>query len=191
MTHAENTFTTHGFGKVAPWVDLVNSEEWDGFGNYADRLNDPAWLAAFLHHWRLRPLVAGKVPHRKFRLLRDLLRRTAGQLARGRLPNARDFAQLNAILSAPVRRRLVRVQGSLRIEILPVRSDWSWVRSRIAASAAEALAGADARRLKFCANPDCRWLFHDPTKARTKLWCNDRTCGNRARVRRARAAQRD
>jgi predicted RNA-binding Zn ribbon-like protein len=97
---------------------------------------------------------------------------------------------LNRTLNVPVWQRLVQHQNGFRTETVPVRSDWDWVQARIAASFGEMLANRELERIKVCANSECRWVFHDPTKARTKCWCNDRTCGNRARVRRARAAQR-
>jgi predicted RNA-binding Zn ribbon-like protein len=48
----------------------------------------------------------------------------------------------------------------------------------------------EPRRLKICPNRGCRWVFYDRTKGKTRVWCNDRTCGNRERVRRARAAHK-
>src|SRR5439155_1648443 len=77
-----------------------------------------------------------------------------------------------------------------RAELVPVKRDGNWALAEIAASLTQTLAGQDAQRVRICANVDCRWIFHDPTKGGTKRWCNDRTCGNRARVRRARAAQK-
>ncbi len=55
MKSAPDIFHANGFGKVAPWVDLVNSEEWDGFGKLTDQLANPRWLATFLKHWDLYP----------------------------------------------------------------------------------------------------------------------------------------
>lgn len=43
-----------------------------------------------------------------------------------------------------------------------------------------------AARLKVCANDQCRWLFLDHSKNRSRQWCGAETCGNRARVRRFR-----
>src|SRR2546430_10082688 len=60
MKTPQNVFYAHGFGKAAPWVDLANSEEWDGFGKRTDHLSDPEWLAAFQKHWKLAPLSHGK-----------------------------------------------------------------------------------------------------------------------------------
>ena len=190
MKAPHNIFHTAGFGKVAPWVDLANSEEWDGFGKRTDHFANPQWLATFLKHWNLHPLPSKDVPRRELMQLRVLLRRAAEELAAGGSLDPREIAKLNQALNVPVRQRLVQDQNGIRAETFPVRSDWAWAIARIAASLGEMLANREVGRIRICANSDCRWVFHDPTKARTKRWCNDRTCGNRARVRRARAAQK-
>ena len=190
MNASHNIFRETGFGKVAPWVDLVNSEEWNGFGELTDHLTNPRWLATFLKHWELYPFPSKDVPRRKLEQLRRLLRRTAEKLAAGGSPGRSELSALNQVLNVPVWQKLVQDQNGFRAGTVPVRSDWTWVLARIAASFGEMLANQEVERIKVCANSDCRWVFHDPTKARTKRWCSDRTCGNRARVRRARAAQK-
>jgi len=190
MKAFHDIFHAAGFGKVALWVDLVNSEEWNGFGKLTDHLANPQWLATFLKHWDLNPLPSKDVPRHKLLQLRSLLRRVAEKLAEGGSVSPRELSQLNQALNVPRRQKLVQDQNGFRAETVPVRSDWTWVIARIAASLGEMLANQKVERIKICANSDCRWVFHDPTKARTKRWCNDRTCGNRARVRRARAAQK-
>jgi len=190
MKTSHNIFHAAGFGKVAPWVDLVNSEEWDGFGKRTDHFASPRWLATFLKHWNLHPLPAKDVPRRKLGQLRVLLRRAAEKVAAGCALSRIELSRLNQALNVPVWRKLVQNQNGIRAEMVPVRSDWTWVIARIAASLGEMLANQEVERIKVCANSDCRWVFYDSTKARTKRWCNDRTCGNRARVRRARAAQK-
>jgi predicted RNA-binding Zn ribbon-like protein len=183
-------FATHNFGKVSPWIDLVNSEEYDGFGNFSDRLDDPAWLESFLRRWRLHPAQARKAPLPALKSLRRFLRGVAEALSASGVPDAREIAQINTLMDVPVRQRLVGREKERRIEIAPLRSDWDWILSRIAASAAEAIVAGLQSRIRICANDECRWAFRDPTKAKTKRWCSDSTCGNRARVRRARAAVR-
>ena len=181
-------FREKGFGKVAPWVDLVNSEEWNGFGKFTDHLANPRWLATFLTHWELYPFPSKDIPRRRLARLRNLLRRAAEKLASGGALSRSELSALNQVLNVPVWQKLVQGQNGFRAETIPVRSDWTWVIARIAASFGEMLANQEVERIKVCANSECRWVFHDRTKARTKRWCNDRTCGNRARVRRARAA---
>ena len=190
MKALQNIFHAAGFGKVAPWVDLANSQEWNGFGKLTDHLTNSRWLATFLKHWNLHPLPSKNVPRRKLVHLRFLLRRAAEKLAAGGSLDPREISKVNQVLNVPVWQKLVQDQNGIRAEMVPVRSDWNWVIARIAASLGEMLANHEVERIKVCANSDCRWVFHDPTKGGTKRWCNDRTCRNRARVRRARAAQK-
>jgi len=187
---SHNIFHAAGFGKVAPWVDLTNSEEWNGFGKLTDHLANPRWLATFLKHWSLHPLPSKDVPRRKLGQLRVLLRRAAEKLAAGGSLDPREISKVNQALKVAVRQKLVQDQNGIRAETVPVRSDWTWVIARIAASLGEMLADREVERIKVCANSDCRWVFYEPTKARTQRWCNDRTCGNRSRVRPARAVQK-
>jgi predicted RNA-binding Zn ribbon-like protein len=42
-------------------------------------------------------------------------------------------------------------------------------------------------RLKACADDGCRWAFYDKSKNRSGRWCSMETCGNRHKVRAARA----
>ncbi len=190
MPVTSDIFYSKGYGQVAPWVDLANSEEWDGFGKLTDHLVNPLWLAAFLKHWKLRPVPRRSIPVRELKRLRILLRSAAERFAAGRrLPHA-DLAKLNAALNVPARQQFVENQNGFRAELVPLKRDGRWLLARVAASLGEMLTNGVVRRIKTCANSGCRWVFFDKTKARTKRWCNDRTCGNRARVRRARAAQR-
>lgn len=51
-------------------------------------------------------------------------------------------------------------------------------------SAADLLLALQRLRLRACANPKCRWLFLDDSKAGSRRWCSMSSCGNRAKVRR-------
>ena len=39
------------------------------------------------------------------------------------------------------------------------------------------------RRLKVCANEECRWVFYDASKNRSGSWCVMEICGSRAKMR--------
>src|SRR5438309_9034276 len=102
-----NIFREAGFGKVAPWVDLVNSEEWNGFGEFTDHLANPRWLARFLKHWELHPFTSKDVPRRKLEQLRSQLRRAVEKLAAGGSLGRSEISALNQVLNVPVWQRLV------------------------------------------------------------------------------------
>ena len=64
----------------------------------------------------------------------------------------------------------------------PDRLDWMlWP---LVWSAAELLTSAEVARLKECGQPDCRWVFLDLSKNRSRRWCTMDDCGNRAKARR-------
>jgi predicted RNA-binding Zn ribbon-like protein len=184
----KDVFHASGFGKVAPWVDLVNSEEWDGFGSFYDRLENPDWVASFLRHWHLPPQPTHAMPLAQLRDLRKLMRRAVASAATNKArPSPRDLNEINQALAVPARQQLVKEQRSLRLQAVPERTGWDWVVAEIARGFTDWLLSEDAGRIKICQNDECRWLFYDATKARIKRWCSGKSCGNRMRVRRARA----
>jgi predicted RNA-binding Zn ribbon-like protein len=46
-------------------------------------------------------------------------------------------------------------------------------------------------RVRVCAGATCTWLFLDPTKNRSRRWCEMKSCGNREKARRHRARAKD
>jgi predicted RNA-binding Zn ribbon-like protein len=188
MIRTQRDYRKAGFGSLFAWLDFVNSQERDGFGRLTDHLRDRHWLANFLCHFHLSNSLPPTIPHRALADLREFLRGVAENFAAGQILSALDLRTLNAALRVPVRQRLVQHQNGFRAELLPVHSGWSWIFSRIAASLADTLTHYDRQRVKICANDGCRWAYYDVTKGNMRRWCSDRTCGNRDRVRRARAS---
>ncbi len=73
---------------------------------------------------------------------------------------------------------------------------WSWAGQEqhaelplwmLAQSASDLLVSEDARLVKGCGDPTCRWLFLDLSKNHTRRWCDMKTCGNRMKARRHQA----
>jgi predicted RNA-binding Zn ribbon-like protein len=188
MIRTLHDYRQAGFGSQFAWLDLVNSQERDGFGRLTDHLRNPHWLATFLRHFHLIDSLPPAVPLRALADLREFLRGVAENLAAGRSLSASDLRTLNAALMVPARQKLFQHQNGFRAELFPVRSGLRWILSRVAASLADTLTRYDGERVKICANDGCRWTYYDITKGSTRRWCSDRTCGNRDRVRRARAA---
>jgi predicted RNA-binding Zn ribbon-like protein len=68
---------------------------------------------------------------------------------------------------------------------------WSWqehdllerVVWPIVRSAADLLTSTDLKDVRMCAAEDCGWLFLDTSKNHSRRWCDMKTCGNRAKVR--------
>ena len=186
MKQGSDNYVAAGFGKEYAWLDLANTVEWNGYGKLTDHLLDPRWATRIVRHWNLASPLHRPVPLARLVALRTLLRRMAEKLINGYALDERDVNALNSYLSVPVRVRLFQHQNGVHSELVPLHAGWPWILSRIAASFAEMLALNRPDRLKYCRNDGCKWIFYDRTKANTRRWCNDRTCGNRDRVRRSR-----
>lgn len=62
--------------------------------------------------------------------------------------------------------------------------------TRELARATATLVGSDRlQRVRACAADDCRWWFIDDTRNHSRRWCEMKTCGNRAKLRRYRSRQ--
>jgi len=100
----------------------------------------------------------------------------------------RAVSQVEAAISAlrPVA-TIDRTSGALsRHIVINTPKD---LKGRIVAAVAEVLTERASLRIKTCGGSDCDWLFIDRTKAGRRRWCDTRTCGNIARVRRFRMKQ--
>jgi predicted RNA-binding Zn ribbon-like protein len=187
MPLSPGQFRAKGHGKTAPWVDLVNSEEWDTYGERRDWLDDPSWLPFFLEQWQFAAPAGRPFPAAKFRALRRALRMACEAISAGSKIPPNALQALNTALNLTGRHQMLQLQHAMRLEFVPSMKGWDWVLAQSALSFARLLAGSDSSRIKICLNPDCRWIFYDTTKARIRRWCSDKVCGNRDRVRRARA----
>ena len=186
MKQGADNYVAADFGKEFAWLDLANSIEWNGYGKLTDHLDDSTWAAHIVKRWNLASTLPRPVPLAQLIALRALLRRMADKLIAGETIDERDLSALNSYLNVPVRVKLFQRQNGVHSELVPLHFGWPWILSRIAASFAEMLALNRPDRLKYCPNEGCKWIFYDRTKANTRRWCNDRTCGNRDRVRRSR-----
>ncbi len=54
----------------------------------------------------------------------------------------------------------------------------------VAISAADLLTADSHDRIKQCPGERCGWVFFDTTRNRSRRWCEDSQCGNRARAKR-------
>lgn len=119
--------------------------------------------------------------------LRETIFRIMEAVAAERDPDADDLAALNAALSEalPYGRVVPAGEGfDWRWQELPGALDQMlWP---VAHSAMELLTGGDLGRLRECAADDCGWLFIDTTRNHSRIWCDMKTCGNRAKVARYR-----
>ena len=191
MKKSQYDFLAHGHGKTAPWIDLVNSEEWDTFGRLTDHLNNPAWVPYFLRQWHYAKPSGVSAPLAKMQTLRAALRKSCEALFRGEAIPPTDLRALNNMLNVRGKQKLFQRQNGLRVEFVPDKSGWRWILAEVARSFVDTVTDGESTRIKICRNDDCRWVFYDQTKGKTRCWCSSKSCGNRERVRRARARNRE
>ena len=173
-------------------VELVNSSftNYLGTGDVTDRITSRRWQAWFLQRYRLKPDNCDAAPIEELAALRRDLKRILGTWA-ARLPlSPRDVSRLDSwVREAAVRQRVVRTSGGPELVQEPLRRDWTWVMSEVAASAVELMRTRDAQRLKTCGNPGCSWLFYDTSVNHSRQYCTATPCGSLMRVRRFRQSR--
>ena len=117
--------------------------------------------------------------------LREALYRAFSALAAGRQVDGADLSLIEGEL---------RVAGAhARLAREGARFAWGWDTGPgaldrmiwpVARDAAELLLSGRLPRLRECGADDCGWLFLDESKNRSRVWCNMRVCGNRAKAKR-------
>ena len=177
------------------WTELLNSDWHDylGQGRDQDRLDQDEWLAKFLQRWPdLVPKLSPAVVREPLRRLRRLLHRLAVDFASAQPLKKGDLDALNAVLaSSPRVQQVIYRDKKLAIAAESRRSGISLVLADIAASFAGLLVSGEPQRIKACRNPDCRWIFYDRSKNRSRQWCENATgCGNLIKVRQFRAKKK-
>ncbi|MDN4067321.1 CGNR zinc finger domain-containing protein [Paenibacillus vini] len=176
------------------WSDFLNSEwhDWKGSGYSEDRLGQEKWQTYYLNQWQLKAqLPADDETVGVMRQFRSRLHDMSVRCAAGATLAAEDVNELNRMLDlGPVKRKAKLEGGELGIGLTPVREDWHQVMAEVAASFLQSLIEGEGGRIRICDNPDCRWVFYDDTRNRTKKYCDDKTCGNLMKVRRFRAKKK-
>ncbi len=113
-------------------------------------------------------------------------------VARGQTASDQDLDTLNAELAAVMNHARLTETGSRG------HYGWGWQGRAldmplwgVVRSAADLLTSETDRQLvRECGASDCRWLFMDTSKNRSRQWCSMRSCGNREKARRHYARSR-
>ncbi|WP_162913121.1 ABATE domain-containing protein [Rhodospirillaceae bacterium SYSU D60014] len=182
-------------------LDFANTVDWRG----TERVHD--WLATYedLVWWAKRagaldstaadrllaraamePAAARTTLGRALSL-REAIYNVASAAAGHHSPTAEALSTLNRhMFGLLARTRLTPESGGFTRDWagaadVPDRVLWP-----VAWSAFDLLNGEDVNRLRECANADCRWLFVDRSRNRSRRWCDMRNCGNVMKARRHR-----
>jgi predicted RNA-binding Zn ribbon-like protein len=192
----EPSFDFSGGATPLDFVNTVSSRCCDGekdlFRDYGDLA---AWgrQAELLDRPRAAALrrIAAKQPAKaartlgRARKLRETLFRILTAISGGRRPDRQDIGILNLFLK--------EAMGHLCLEDTPEGPRWCWRQGEdtldrilwpVARSAADLLTSPDLERVSECDASECRWLFLDKSRNRSRRWCDMKSCGNRTKVRR-------
>ena len=185
--HAEaDDLGRHGHqAALADGLDFVNTLSYDK-GSSHDGLTDAptavSWLQrhALLHQEMVEGILAEAAadPDAEERLL-------------GRIRRVREaLREVNRALRAPYVIELVPAADGVSLDHRHEGDPVSGALARLSEAVARELTGQNVRRLRVCANDDCRWVFNDHSPAGRRKWCDMSSCGNRAKAARHRERQK-
>jgi predicted RNA-binding Zn ribbon-like protein len=140
------------------------------------------WIAERFEHF---DGVVGEHELRDAVLFRDALRRAVHARTVGREPDAADVDTINLFAATPdIPPSLpggTRQAGRSRVRA-------GQALSTLAREAVGLLDAANADRIRSCDATDCTMVFYDESRSNNRRWCSMQRCGNRAKVRKHRAA---
>jgi len=123
------------------------------------------------------------------RALRETLHALFSAVHQGKTPAGTVLTDLADHLGAGyAQARLVFQDGALQWAPGPV-ARLADVTHELARAAARLVESTTLSRVRACAADDCKWWFVDDTKNHSRRWCEMKTCGNRAKLRRYRERQ--
>jgi predicted RNA-binding Zn ribbon-like protein len=124
-------------------------------------------------------------------VLRESLYRIFHAVAHGQVPAQADVSILNDMLT--------KLRPHQHLQIGKQCVEWQWqvdasqpesILGSVTEAAADLLTTGKLERIKECPGPDgCGWLFLDTSRNGSRHWCDMKTCGNVAKVRRFRKAR--
>jgi predicted RNA-binding Zn ribbon-like protein len=173
------------------FIEFVNTGQLS-HGEPAEHLPDGTALRAWLAEHELcgarAPVAEAERTLPAFRQLRAVVNDVTERLASGRDPSRAQVRAINEFLREGMHYHELRptTDGS-HYTMGHAGDDFAQARASIAGSLAHYIADHDVRRLRVCANDGCRWRFIDRSPGGRRIWCDMRTCGNRAKVARHRA----
>ena len=97
-------------------------------------------------------------------------------------------AEINRVLgrSAGTRRIEWRIDGGYARSFVPVGDAFAGLMIPVVESAADSLIQEELGKVRRCGGNNCKRVFFDETRNRSRRWCDMSTCGNRAKAARFR-----
>lgn len=185
-------------------LDFVNTLENEKSGT-VEHLQTPGAAVHWLHDHDLlhRQMVvdllarteadqaAGDQVIRRIRRVRGALRELLDATVERRPPESAALREVNRALRTQYTYELVPAADGVSLDHRHEGDPIDGALARLAETIARELTQGDSDRLRVCANTDCRWVFFDTSAGARRKWCDMSTCGNRAKVARHRARQRE
>jgi predicted RNA-binding Zn ribbon-like protein len=181
-----------------PALDFLNTVKYRGKADPQDRLESLAdiieWaqIAELLSIDEVKILSrqtkdtkSAKRVHREICAFRELLRVLFEGTNPEKTEHARVVSRIEAEIAALRPVATIDQQSGVLTRHIEINT-LNDLKARIVAIVAEILSARADLKIKTCGGPNCDWLFIDRTKAGRRQWCDTRTCGNNARVRRFR-----
>ena len=178
FTHTlDERYSSHPEELLNNYSDLVS------WGEYVDILKDDE-ARSLREEATSHPVEASAALGRAI-ALREVIYRIFLAIAEDASPQEADLAALNATLSEALSHaRIVPKDGSFAWDWAGRKIDFNSILWQVVRSAADLLTDEELDAVRACAAEDCRWLFVDTSKNRSRRWCDMKTCGNRSKARR-------
>lgn len=126
----------------------------------------------------------------RIRRVRAALRELLDAAVEKRPPQNAALKEVNRALRAPYVIELVPAADGVSLDHRHEGDPISGAMARLSEAVTRELTGDDSRRLRICANDECRWVFNDHSPAGRRKWCDMSSCGNRAKAARHRERQK-
>lgn len=168
-------------------IDFINSQWYKTHELYMDPLKDEKWVLEFLNEWDL-PL-DDSLEEKQIEMLlelRGLLSSAIYDLSERKPISLKDLLAINKYMGEFRFNKTIVPNGQqYELVVVPSGKTIDYIIYEVITSFSELVADNELNRIKFCQNPECRWVFYDESKNRTRKWC-DNTCASLMKVRKYR-----
>ena len=207
--HANGYGEDHGQGRhghqasLQDALDFVNTLEYSK-GLPEEHMPDlqtaVPWLQehALLHREMVESLLAryrddpegSERVMQRIRRSRTAVRELLDAAVESRPPESGALKEVNRALRAQYVYELVPAADGVSLDHKHEGDPVQGAIARLSEAVARELTQGEPRRLRICANDDCRWVFRENSPAGRRKWCDMSTCGNRAKAARHRERQK-
>ena len=173
-------------------IDFVNGEWYKTHEIFKEPLKDEKWILNFNKTWDLNieSCLEEEEQIKTLLDLRTLLSKMIYANCKKEEIDLNDLKILNKYMeSYKFKKNIIVENNQYKIINSPVENTGDILIYEIISSFFLLISENKFDRLNFCKNPDCRWIFYDESKNKTRKWC-DNTCASLMKVRRYREKQK-